>query len=235
MKPCSLLFILTLFSVTNAAPAADNKQVLILNQCNTTLQVGYQTNDGARGSTVELAIGQTHTLPVISNWAGRVWAREGCQVHKCDIAGAANPASLAEFKLNNNQKDIDYYDVSFVDGYNLPMRIEPQMINGLDELIKLDARHCRRSECTNLPTCPKDLQVLDKDGRFVACNSACSKYNEEKYCCTGKYNTAKACTSNHYANTIKGVCPDSYSYAFDDATSVYGCKASAYQIVFCPK
>lgn len=237
MKSITLLSIITLLlTVSAAAPATNNdkKQILIQNQCGYTLQVGYQTNDEERGSKIELAAGKSHTLPVDSNWAGRVWAREGCQVHQCDIAGAKNPASLAEFKLNNNN-NIDYYDVSLVDGFNLPVRIEPQMINGLDELIKLDARHCRRSECTNLPTCPDKLQEKDEKGKVVACSSSCSKFGDDEFCCTGKFNTAETCTISDYATIIKNVCPDSYSYAFDDATSVYGCRANSYQIVFCPK
>lgn len=228
------LLLLISSAVVLAAPANDKKQIIILNSCDKKLEVGYQTNDVARGTIIQIEAGKSHTLPVASNWAGRVWAREDCKVHDCDIAGASNPASLAEFKLSSN-KDIDYYDVSLVDGYNLPMQIEPQMINGLDSLVKLDPKHCRISECTNLPKCPKDLQAVDAQGKFVACNSACSKYQTDEFCCTGSHSTADTCTTNHYASTVKNACPNSYSYAFDDATSVYGCKANAYQIVFCPK
>ncbi|KAI9273898.1 THO complex subunit 1 transcription elongation factor-domain-containing protein [Helicostylum pulchrum] len=213
----------------------DKKQMIISNQCGTTLQVGYQTNDDPRGLTFELSNNGSYTLPVSLNWAGRIWARESCDVLACDIASAENPASLAEFKLNNNNDDIDYYDVSFVDGFNLPVRIEPVIIHGLDEIVQLDSKHCRRSECTSLPTCHDDLQEVDDLGNFVACNSACSRYGDDEYCCTGEFNSAETCTSNHYAKTIKDICPDSYSYAFDDATSVYGCRANSYKIVFCPQ
>ncbi|CEP18145.1 hypothetical protein [Parasitella parasitica] len=235
----SLLFAASLAlvsTVVHAAPSVspNSKHINILNKCGHKLEIGYQTNDEPRGHIVPLQDGQTHTLTIQANWGGRIWARENCNVHSCDIAGAENPASLAEFKLSSILEDIDYYDVSFVDGYNYPIRIEPQIIKGLDQLVKLDKRHCRPSECTSLPTCPLDLQSLNGVGKFVACESACSKYGDDKYCCTGAFNTAGTCTSNHYAQRIKAQCPEAYSYAFDDATSVYGCKAAAYQVIFCP-
>jgi hypothetical protein len=229
----SSLLLLSSLSIY-AAPSGNKKQINILNQCSHSLQIGHQTNDDTRGNIVQLDSNKTYQLTVKSDWAGRIWARESCDIHVCDVAGADNPASLAEFKLSSINTDIDYYDVSFVDGFNFPVRIEPQMMDKTDTLVKLDSKHCRRSECTALPTCPLDLQLLNDAGKFVACASACSKYGLDQYCCTGAHGSADTCTTNHYANEIKKICPDSYSYAFDDATSVYGCRANAYQVVFCP-
>lgn len=233
MKSILLSILLLPISVLTA-PTNDKKQMIISNQCDKTLQVGYQTNDDPRGTSVEVNVDGTYTLHVNSNWAGRVWARESCDFYACDLAGADDPASLAEFKFNNNNDDIDYYDVSFVDGFNLPVSIEPIMIQGLDAFEQLDSKHCRLSVCDSLPVCPEDLKELDDAGNFIACNSACSKHGKDEYCCTGDFNSAETCDTNYYANTIKDTCPDSYSYAFDDATSVYGCKANAYKIIFCP-
>ncbi|KAG5005631.1 hypothetical protein JHK82_023615 [Glycine max] len=42
---------------------------------------------------------------------------------KCDGVGGAPPASLAEFTLDSQEGD--FYDVSLVDGYNLPVSIFP--------------------------------------------------------------------------------------------------------------
>lgn len=224
-----VLLLLFTLSHAYAAPSNDTKEITILNQCGHALQVGIQTNDKARGDIIQLNASDRHRLPVKTNWAGRIWARESCDVHDCGLAGASNPASLAEFKMAS---DLDYYDVSFVDGYNFPISIEP--IHPNDKIVKTDDKHCRKSTCTQLPTCPKDLRASNKAGKFVACESACSKYGSDQYCCTGEHNTAETCTSNHYAKQVKNMCPDSYSYAFDDATSVYGCKALSYQVVFCP-
>jgi hypothetical protein len=230
------LLIASLFLLSiQAAPFGDVKQINILNQCDHSLQIGHQTNDGPRGPIVQLDADKSYQLTVKSDWAGRVWAKGLCDAHMCDGADADHPVSLAEFKLSSLNTDIDYYDVSFVDGFNFPVRIVPQIVDETDTLVKLDDKHCSISECTALPTCPLDLQLLDSIGKFIACESACSKYREDKYCCTGAHGSAKTCTSNHYADEIKKKCPDSYSYAFDDATSVYGCRANAYQVVFCPR
>ncbi|KAI8989436.1 THO complex subunit 1 transcription elongation factor-domain-containing protein [Pilobolus umbonatus] len=225
--------------IHSAHTYSDQKQIIIHNHCKHGLQVGYQTNDEPRGRLVSLGVRGSYQLSVTSTWAGRVWARKTCNFldSSCDIAGSDQPASLAEFRLYpiSSNMNIDYYDVSFVDGFNLPVRIMPDVINGLDELAILDKKHCRPSECTKLPRCPKELQMVDENGRFVACKSACSLYRSDEFCCTGAYNSAKTCGSNHYARKIKKACPDSYSYAFDDATSVYGCRAEVYSVVFCPK
>lgn len=43
---------------------------------------------------------------------------------ECAGAGANPPATLAEFTLNGDG-GMDFFDVSLVDGYNLPMLVAP--------------------------------------------------------------------------------------------------------------
>ncbi|KAI7881567.1 Osmotin, thaumatin-like protein [Lichtheimia hyalospora FSU 10163] len=208
-----------------------DKSVIVMNQCNHDLQVGYQTNGEAYGQVMSVGEGDSTELPIEDGWAGRVWARKSCDVHDCTLAGAANPASLAEFKMDGAE-DIDYYDVSFVDGYNLPIRIEPvDMPN--DQAT--DERHCQPTFCNQIPVCPHDLAFYHDDTNELAgCQSACSRYKEDAYCCTGDHNTPDTCTSNHFARVVKKACPDVYTYPFDDALSVYGCQAASYKVTFCP-
>ncbi|ORY93094.1 thaumatin, partial [Syncephalastrum racemosum] len=205
--------------------------VLIINKCDYDLQPAYQTNGKSRGKMLSMiAANGNYSLPVSDTWAGRVWARRGCDIHDCELAGAANPASLAEFKMSG-ANDIDYYDVSFVDGYNLPMRIEP--LHRTHKKTADDPHHCSATFCSNIPKCPKDLQHRDKDDSFVGCQSACSRYQKDQYCCTGDHNTPETCHSNHFARAVKKICPDVYTYPYDDASSVYGCKAQTYTVTFC--
>lgn len=99
--------------------------------------------------------------------------------------------------------------------------------------------------------CPWDLQVdpptAPGDGvypypdsnivrpAFDPCFSACAKYNDDADCCNGKYNSPQACKPNYYATAIKTVCPDAYSYAYDDQTSTFIIPAGAgFEVVFCP-
>lgn len=72
-------------------------------------------------------------------WSGTIWASTGCdKVDGCatgvcvsptteyvcpSYVGPGGPTTKAEFTLSDGWKD--YYDVSMIDGVNLPMMIEP--------------------------------------------------------------------------------------------------------------
>lgn len=69
------------------------------------------------------------------DWAGRFWARTGCHFGRgrcdtgdcgdsveCSGRGGAPPATLAEFTFNGYAGD-DFYDVSLVDGFNVPISV----------------------------------------------------------------------------------------------------------------
>ena len=82
-----------------------------------------------------------------ATWSGRVWGRYRCTATTspgggarfscesgdcgsgqvaCNGAGGAPPATLAEFTLGGGGGgNKDFYDVSNVDGFNLPVEIEP--------------------------------------------------------------------------------------------------------------
>jgi hypothetical protein len=88
--------------------------------------------------------------------------------------------------------------------------------------------------------CPPDLQISPVSGGsehapFDPCLSACSKYNKAQYCCTGKYDSAKKCGPSYYSKAAKAICPDAYSYAFDDGSSTFAVPTGAgFEIIFCP-
>ncbi|KAK4545276.1 hypothetical protein LTR36_003456 [Oleoguttula mirabilis] len=70
---------------------------------------------------------------------------------------------------------------------------------------------------------------------FDPCLSACAKYNSDSYCCTGDYDSSSKCTPSYYSKAAKSVCPDAYSYAFDDVDSTFITPTGGgYQIIFCP-
>ncbi|KAI9764791.1 MAG: hypothetical protein M1840_008060 [Geoglossum simile] len=99
--------------------------------------------------------------------------------------------------------------------------------------------------------CPWDLQLLppSKPGDgvypypddniprpiFEPCYSACSKFNRPSDCCTGEYDSPAKCKPGMYSQNVKRVCPDAYSYAFDDQTSTFIIPSGGgFEIVFCP-
>ena len=70
---------------------------------------------------------------------------------------------------------------------------------------------------------------------FNPCLSACAYYNQPQYCCTGTYGTPQSCTPSYYSTQAKTVCPDAYSYAFDDQTSTFIIpQGGGFEVVFCP-
>ncbi|KAK8666128.1 hypothetical protein V6N13_006280 [Hibiscus sabdariffa] len=129
----------------------------------------------------------------------------------CNGAGGIPPVTLAEFTLaaNNGQ---DFFDISLVDGFNLPLSIAPQLGSG----------GCTPVSCSaNMnAVCPPELQVKGSDGGVVACNSACLAFNQPQYCCTESYGTPQTCPPTNYSNIFKSQCPQAYSYAYDDTTAL---------------
>ncbi|PIA57307.1 hypothetical protein AQUCO_00600208v1 [Aquilegia coerulea] len=186
---------------------------------------------------------ETRTISVPSSWSGRLWGRTVCAEDstgkftcvtgdcgsgtlECAGAGAAPPATLAEFTLNG-ANGLDFYDVSLVDGYNLPMLVVPQGGTG---------GNCSTTGCVVELNgmCPNELKVASSDGNGVACKSACEAFGEAQYCCSGAYGNPNTCKPSSYSEFFKNACPRAYSYAYDDGTSTFTCASADYVITFCP-
>lgn len=89
--------------------------------------------------------GQSVRIPSTPGWSGRIWGRTGCNFDasgigkcqtgdcggrlECDGNGATPPASLFEITVGTGD-DKDFYDVSIVDGYNLPLVVVPRGVFG---------------------------------------------------------------------------------------------------------
>ncbi|GJY57445.1 thaumatin-like protein 1 [Tanacetum coccineum] len=178
-----------------------------------------------------------HYVP--TPWSGRVWARfecsnDGGSYHcnsgdcgsgqvGCNGAGGAPPATLAEFTIGGADGK-DFFDVSLVDGFNLPVSIVPQ--DG-----------CAPTDCPAdiNAKCPSELAVKNGSGGTIGCKSACEAFGTPEYCCSGDHNTPDKCPPTDYSRFFKNLCPKAYSYAYDDSTSTFTCKTGAnYVITFCP-
>ncbi|KAJ3726455.1 thaumatin-like protein [Lentinula guzmanii] len=195
------------------------------------------------------------SFSVPNNWqAGRIWARRDCDFsvnpgpNSC-LDGGCNgglvcdpttgtgvpPASLAEFTLSG-AGGLDYYDISFVDGYNLPISITNNV-------------NCPAPVCAvDLgPDCPAPLAgPFDSTGFPVGCKSACDAnldgdQQNSPNCCSGQYDTPQTCPSSgvEYYTYFKDACPDAYAYAYDESSqsSLWTCPDADnadYTITFCP-
>ncbi|XVF07812.1 hypothetical protein REPUB_Repub06bG0172200 [Reevesia pubescens] len=214
------------------------------NNCPYTVWPGTLTGAGPQLSSTgfELASKASSTLNVPAPWSGRIWGRTQCSNANgkfqgatadcgsgqitCTSAGAIPPSSLIELTLAaNNGKD--FYDISLVDGFNLPLSITPR--GGSDG--------CNATICpTDInAACPKNLRVTGSGGGVVACKSSCLKFNQPRYCCTGDFGSPATCPPTKYSLMFKKLCPQAYSYAYDDKTSTFTCTGGAdYVITLCP-
>lgn len=139
--------------------------------------------------------------------------------------GGVPPATVVEMTLGTSVSPLHFYDVSLVDGFNLPVSMAP-VGGGIG---------CGVAACVvdlNI-CCPSALEERI-GGRVVGCKSACLAMQSAKYCCTGSYGNPQTCKPTLFAHLFKAICPKAYSYAFDDSSSLNKCRASRYVITFCP-
>lgn len=161
----------------------------------------------------------------------RIWGRTNCNFDASgrghcqtgDCGGLLQckgwgvpPNTLAEYALNQFG-NMDFYDISLVDGFNIPMVFGPT--NG----------GCHNIRCTAdiNGQCPNELRAPG------GCNNPCTVFKTNEYCCTQGYGT---CGPTRYSRFFKDRCRDSYSYPQDDPSSTFTCPAgSNYRVVFCPR
>ncbi|KAH8811430.1 thaumatin family protein [Xylogone sp. PMI_703] len=292
--------------------AARSIPLVITNNCSEAIwpAIASEAGTGPDIGGFELQPKATRNLSVGQDWQGRVWGRTNCtfnangtgpknaslstacmtgdcaRVLDCTVTGNT-PVTLAEFNLEGGpNRDQTFYDISLVDGYNLPLSIifipgnnsllrsiPPNLINpsciATSGLLSAKSPFgVPSSQATNntfpLPYepsqsnstvekwCPWENQLIPNPSRpgdgvypypvdhvprpaFNPCVSACSLTGRAEYCCTGSYDDASKCHKSYYSSQAKSVCPDAYSYAFDDATSTFSVPAGGgWEVVFCP-
>ncbi|KAI8852778.1 thaumatin [Chytridium lagenaria] len=178
--------------------------------------------------------GANITLHVPSTWtAGRIWARTACgstsnrpffcatgdcgpNVSCSPLATGEPNVLLAEWTFVPGTAD--WMDISAVDSYNVGISIEA--IGGTD----VDGTYygkCGLIKCS-WPggvegSCPPEYQLRDATGAIVACR------NDDQV------------GTGPRAKFFKKMCPDAYSWPYDDFTSTFLCRdPKGYRVVFCP-
>jgi Thaumatin family len=141
-------------------------------------------------------------------------------------------ATLAGYDMNA-WDGLDFYDVSMVDGANLPMFIT---VTHGTAASRVSARGCVAAGCTTAVACPPALRVYAA-GQLVACQSACAHFGTDQYCCRGAWAARSVCDPARwpvdYAAVFKKAEPYAYSYADDDATCTFTCSGQCgYRITF---
>ncbi|GAA5870009.1 hypothetical protein JCM16303_001872 [Sporobolomyces ruberrimus] len=246
------------------APVALSKSLIVTNNCpytvwpvisNTEINGGYT---GPRGWKADP--GDWHTEEIPQTWNGRIWARRGCNFDDNDpkkgncLAGGCptdglecgdnmmGDSNLVEMNLNAGSmgQSLDFYDVSAVPGFVVPITLVPGDSN------------CQSVACTTdlNPTCPDDRMKIIDNGETIGCLSACMagikappEVPDSPNCCSGTFLSHEACQPQmvDYYDFFKIGCPNAYAYPRDeDPTNVrppvvFTCSPGVpwYRITFC--
>ncbi|WVQ81119.1 hypothetical protein IAT38_003241 [Cryptococcus sp. DSM 104549] len=271
--PLSLLFSLILLPSTSAV-----RKMTVDNQCSTSIYIAVggqgglptKIGGGSQPGGWEQEVGE-YSFNVPDGWNnGRIWARTGCTKSgdslDCIIGacmgnsvgcsgsefGTAG-ATLAEFTID--AENLDSYDISIVDGYNLPMEITPSDSS------------CHKGSCgaeTDILTqCDPALVVPKGSDKIYSCGSACGNLVQFQHstedgtsgglmsadpdnsavCCRqgGAGVDHKDCPNTYipFYKAMKSMCHDAYIYSDDDMyeDAVFTCSSSdkpSYTVTFCP-
>ncbi|KAJ8082347.1 hypothetical protein PM082_008202 [Marasmius tenuissimus] len=256
-----MIGLLAFVTLAVASGSASARTFTVKNNCAYTIWPGMFTDpnvgparpDHATGW--EAPSGSSVQFNVPNDWkAGRIWGRTSCDFStnpgptSC-VTGGCNgglecaaqagtgvpPASLAEWTLSGDGNR-DFYDVSLVDGYNLPMAITNNV-------------GCPVADCpVDLnANCPAELRgPAAPDGNNAGCKSAClanldGNQADSANCCSGSHNTPETCPASgvQFYSYFKDNCRNSYAYAYDEAsqTALWTCDSGLnadYTLTFCP-
>jgi hypothetical protein len=232
--------------VTHPA-ATSHRTITLVNRTRVTIWPAAWPGSVSSRTGWILPPGHSISITVSDSWNARLWGRTGCRFDaggrgRCltgDCAGRFQcqgwgqiPATLAEYDLDSFDH-LDFYDVSMVDGSNLPMYIT---ISHGRASRRITPSGCEvRRGCTSTVECPPALQVHRAD-QLVGCISPCARFQTDRYCCRGRY--AQGCSPARtwpidYARVFKRAEPYAYSWSGDNATSVFTCAGRCdYTITF---
>ncbi|WP_239117310.1 thaumatin family protein [Planotetraspora phitsanulokensis] len=235
-------------SGTTAKAAAGKRLFTFVNKLDQTVWLASNKSDEYPLSATGWVLrpGQTVSVQVPNKWGGRFWGRTGCSfdssgrghcktgdcggVFQC-VGSTGSPTTLGEFSLAA-WGGMDFYDVSMVDGYNLPMYIN---ISGGGTKDPVSPSGCYKGVCTKAVSCPGKMQ-LQVGGQMVACKNPCTAFGGDTYCCRGKWAGRENCIPSKwptdYTQVFKKAAPYAYSYAFDDSATM-PCKGRCnYRVTF---
>ncbi|CAM6047960.1 unnamed protein product [Sphagnum compactum] len=193
----------------------DATQINIINQCSQTISA-CQSDSGGQITSYALGSGASQLIDVGTTWTGGViWGYPGGSADATDCNNAKPQADLAEFNTNSGFNNLDFYDISVVNAYNLPLEIAPTSpvtVSGTT----CGSPSCRINNLNSFCQPPNTLTGAPGDG--------C--YNVD-----GPNTGSPTPGTTPFANA----CPEAISYTSDTGGKVYGCATGTnYEVVFCP-
>merc|ERR1712232_424651 len=219
--------------------------------------------------------------------ATRFWPKMGCDGagNNCSIGDSGGPGEGCVIRIPGKPDNYDNcappvdskfeatfaqpgnlydtVDMSLVDGYSLPFKLEvsggtchiaTQPFDSMD-CSGLTFSKCPTAETLNGKTV--DLNAYNpKTHKKAGCFSPCMKLTDDKwnkdpvapgstaagpYCCQGHDGSPDVCKAGpilhtQYVKGAKAACPNAYSFAYDDKTATITCTTSTeYTVTFyCP-
>ncbi|EAY78456.1 hypothetical protein OsI_33545 [Oryza sativa Indica Group] len=255
VHPLPLLLLITLLG-----PVALVRGVTfrVVNKCPFPVWPAAAPNAGhpvLAGGGFLLPPGQSRRVSAPPTWNGRFWGRTGCNFTStatnhhgnaaaacltgdcggrlaCNGTAGAPPATLVEVDLHEDQSKGSSYDVSLVDGYNLPVAVwtKPPTPGAAAADRKCVIPGCAKNVNA---VCPPELQVTAA-AAVVSCKSACVAFGTDAFCCRGAHGTAETCRGSAYSRVFRDACPAYVSYPYDTAAAAARCYAEVYVLTFCP-
>ncbi|MGD0941275.1 MAG: thaumatin family protein [Terracidiphilus sp.] len=215
--------------------------VTVKNNCSYTIYPGIYPATYDNGGWTMTA-GSSVSFTLANGWNGRIWGRKGCNsaspavctTGSCggtglECAGTTGVAgtSLAEFNLDAS--GTDWYDVSYVDGFDNPIGV-----------VVSNSSCVSPNTCTTGPLTSCNSSLLADGG--ADCLSPCTATGDAQFCCAGAYDTSATCivadwpaADQSYVTNIHNDCPNEYAYAYDDNVGLHTCATGAnYTVTFCP-
>lgn len=214
LSKASLVKILCFLFVISSTKAGS---IDIINRCPFVVWAAAYPGGGMR-----LSPGESWPLRVDGDKPGRIWARTNCVFNesghgKCETGdcggvlhcqnGGKSPATLAEYRLGEaNKSGPAFYDISLVDGFNVPMEFSPTS-----------------PQCTRSLTCAANI------------NDDCPTEWKVPGGCINPCVQGGCGRPANYTRFFKDRCPDAYSFGLDDRSSTFTCPGGTdYKVVFCP-
>ena len=191
----------------------------------------------------QLDIGNAHTIRVPrSFFSTKVWGRTNCQeregILECDTGDCGpnqkcsyygrSPITVAQFNTNFlNGLPLQYYQVSLINGFNLPISIVPENDDCKSSSCELEREQLKE-------VCSNQLQFFNTTGNINGCLSPCDKFKTRKTCCpTLSLNECDFDISNNeYENIFEDYCPTANTF-LKNSTDINSCHTNGYHVKFC--
>jgi hypothetical protein len=203
-----------------AVPVGDQtgaRRLIIENHCTYTVWAdALPMSTMPNGVPLKVESGQAFQLTwPQSGWSGRIWGRTRCTPAadgSIPFGNCVADAFIANSLIELTMGAPDFYDVSLVDGFNVPIGI---IVTGHD-LNTADIYSCGSPVCAKdlLRDCPAAQQDNDATGNVVACRNKMNLGDVTRW--------------------FKARCPTSSTYPSYDTGSFKCAGFPSYTVSFCP-